>query len=86
MTANVENLILEMLRALRNDVQTLRTETRQGFAEQKQRTGGVEAAIVKARGDNLSTQEDVYRQQTTMDRLAERLDRVEKRLELNSNP
>jgi len=37
---------------------------------------------LKSRSDNLDTQEDVYRQQVQYDRLAERVGRIEKRLEL----
>jgi hypothetical protein len=55
MTGNVENLTLELLRALHNDVQPLRSEMHEGFAELKQRATSVENAVVKARGDNLST-------------------------------
>ena len=42
----------------------------------------VEKAVLKPRSDNLDTQEDVYRQQIQYDRLAERVWRIEKRLEL----
>ena len=82
MADNLENLTFELLRALRNDVQTLRTEMHEGFAELKQRVTSVETAVVKSRGDNLSTQEDVYRHQSTIDRIVERIERIERRMEI----
>lgn len=45
MTEHVENLTLELLRALRNDVQTLRTEMHDGFAELEQRMSSFESAL-----------------------------------------
>ncbi|THD11998.1 hypothetical protein [Metallibacterium scheffleri] len=78
MTANTENLILELLRVMRADI----TSIKDGMREVKGRLTSLEAAIAALRRDHLGAQEDVYRQQAAIDRLAERMDRVEKRLEL----
>ena len=83
MSDNLENHTLELLRLLRNDIQTIRTEMHAEFKDVKLRLTGVESAVTKARGDSLSTQEDVYRQQATIDRLVERIERIERRLELS---
>jgi small-conductance mechanosensitive channel len=61
--SNVENLVLEHLRALRAGQDRIE----------------LKLSEVNAR---LSTQEDVYRQQAVVDRLSDRLDRIERRLEL----
>jgi hypothetical protein len=82
MPENIENLTLELLRALRNDIQTLRSEMHADFKDMKQRLTSLESAVTKSRGDSLSTQEDVYRQQAVIDRLVERIERIERRLEL----
>jgi predicted nucleic acid-binding Zn-ribbon protein len=82
MTDNVENLVLEQLRAIRNQIETLQTETRAGFHEVKHRLTSVETGIAGLRRDGVGTQEEVYRQQATIDRLTERMERIEKRLEL----
>lgn len=82
MTDNIENLVLEQLRGLRNQIEALQTETRADFQDLKHRLTGVESGIAGLRRDSLGTQEDVYRQQTAIDRINERIQRIEKRLEL----
>ena len=77
---NVENLILEHLRALRAGQDRIEAK----LTELTHRVTSLEAAILKSRGDNLSTQDDVYRQHGILDRLIERVERIEKRLELQS--
>ena len=82
MVDNIENIVLEHLKALRNEVKSLRTEMHEEFKDVKLRLHSIEGALVKVRSDNLGTQEDVYRQQASIDRLAERVERIERRLEL----
>jgi uncharacterized protein involved in exopolysaccharide biosynthesis len=52
MTGSVENLILEQLRALRNQIDNLRTEMRTEFAEVKHRLTSLEASTARSRGDS----------------------------------
>ena len=47
MSDNIENLTLELLRALRNDVQTLRSEMHADFKDMKQRLTSLESAVTK---------------------------------------
>ena len=77
MTENVENLILEHLRAIRNDVKEFREETKEEFAAMKQRINSIERS-------NAGLHEDTAAIQTRLDRLDGRIARVEKRLELSS--
>ena len=79
MADNLENSVLEYLRALRAGQDRIEA----GLKEVKQRLTGVESGIAGLRRDNLDTQEDVYRQQTVIDAIQERLQRIEKRLELS---
>jgi hypothetical protein len=76
--SNVENIVLEHLRAIRAGMGRMEAQ----LAEVNARLVSLERASVKSRGDNLDTQEDVYRQQALYDRLAERVGRIERRLEL----
>jgi predicted nucleic acid-binding Zn-ribbon protein len=80
--SNVENPVLELLRALRGEVQTLRHEMHDEFKDLKQRMSSIERASVASRGDIVDGQANAYRQQAAIDRLSERLERVERRLEL----
>ncbi|MEZ5583839.1 MAG: hypothetical protein R3F37_14795 [Candidatus Competibacteraceae bacterium] len=61
MADNIENIILEHLKALRNEVKSLREEMHEEFKDVKLRLHGVETAVVKVRSDNLGAQEPVFR-------------------------
>lgn len=82
MSDNVDNLVLEQLRALRNEILAFRSENQSEFSELKHRLTRVESSIASMRGENVGTQEDVYRQQGVIDSIKERLQRIEKRLEI----
>lgn len=82
MSENVDNLVLEQLRALRNEILAFRSENQSEFSEIKHRLTRVESSIASMRGENVGTQEDVYRQQGVIDSIKERLQRIEKRLEI----
>ena len=69
MTDNLDNIVLEHLRALRAGQDRIEA----GLKEVKQRLTGVESGIAGLRRDNLDTQEDVYRQQTVIEAIQERL-------------
>lgn len=79
---DAENLVLEQLRALRNEILAFRSENQSEFSEIKHRLTRVESSIASMRGENVGTQEDVYRQQGVIDSIKERLQRIEKRLEI----
>ena len=78
MTNNIENLILEHLRALRGGQDRIEHELR----EVQSRLSSLEAAVIGVRRDAVYTQEDVARQQLSIDHLKERIQRIERRLEL----
>lgn len=78
MADKVENLILEHLRALRGGQDRIEHELR----EVKLRLSSLESAVVGTKRDTVHAQEDVARQQVSIDWLKERLDRIERRLDL----
>ena len=79
MADNLENSVLKHLRTLRVGQDRIQV----GLKEVKQHLTCVESGITGLRRDNLGTQKDVYRQQTVIDAIQERLQRIEKRLELS---
>lgn len=79
---NVENLVIEHLKSLRSEVLGLRAAMQDEFKEVKHRLGQIEAKTLGARRDAVGTQEDVYRQQSAIDAIKERIERIERRLEL----
>jgi predicted nucleic acid-binding Zn-ribbon protein len=78
MTENVENLVLEHLRALRAGQERMERK----LDEHTQRLGRLEMAIAGLRRDMVHTDEAAAEQSVRIDHLAERLDRIERRLEL----
>ncbi len=82
MTENVEHLILEHLRSLRAGQDNLAHELR----EVQVRISSLEAAVLSTKREHLFPQEDVARQQVSIDALKERLTRVERRLEIRDDP
>ena len=82
MSDNVENLILEHLKGLRSEVQTLRAEMHTEFKDVKHRITSVETVIVGMKHESADIKGDYVRQQVSLDNIVERIQRIEKRLEL----
>lgn len=82
MTDNVENLILEHLRVLRSEIQTMRTEMHTEFKDVKLRMSCIENAMVSIKHDSADIRGDYVRQQISIDNIVERIQRIEKMLEL----
>jgi hypothetical protein len=82
MADNIEYLIIEQFRALRNPIEDVRTEMRAEFGEVKRRIDRLGSAFAGFRRDEAGFAEDVARQQASIDRLKERIDRLERRLEI----
>lgn len=55
MTGNVDNLILDLLRALRHQVESLQGEMRSEFSDDKHRIGRLESAMAGVRRDEAGT-------------------------------
>ena len=78
MSDNIDNLVLEHLKAIRADTGNLSADMR----DVKERLSELErgmAMVLSGQADGYGSQ---VRQQATIDRLAERIQRIEKRLEL----
>ena len=82
MTEEVENLILEQLRAFRSQIEGLRTEIRNEFQDVKLRLNRMESTLIGIRRNEVDSAEDTARQQVSIDRLVERVQRIERRLDL----
>jgi len=82
MTENVEKLIVEQLKAIRNDIREFRQINTQEHTDIKARLASLESAIVNVKRSEVDTSADIARQQVSLDSLAERVERLERRLEL----
>ena len=78
---NVENLILEHLRAMRADVAGIRED----MQEVKQRLSGLEAGVGGLKRDMGDLYTENASQHVRYDRLASRIEKIERRLEITSN-
>ena len=79
MARKVENIILEHLKAIRADIGSLKNDS----SEIKSRLTSVESGIAGLRHDSASQYGDIVDTHSRYDRLANRIDRIEKRLEIN---
>jgi chromosome segregation ATPase len=83
MAENVDNIVIEHLKALRSELQTLRSEMHVEFKDVKLRLSSVESATASIKHDLADTRSDYVRQQVSIDKLVERIQRIEKRLDLS---
>ncbi len=72
------NPVLEMLRQMRGDV----TAVREAQTEAVSRLSSLEGHVIAMKKDLVHTQEDVARLANGMDGLRQRLDRIERRLDM----
>ena len=78
MTDSVESVILEQLRHIRGRVDRIAED----MTDVKLRLSSIESALVLVKREVSSSDETDARQQLSLDRLAERIDRIERRLDL----
>jgi chromosome segregation ATPase len=83
---NVDSLVLEHLKALRNELRDFRQETREEFAALKNRVGSLEDQIANLHKQVASLHGDIAVIHARLDRIDNRLDRIETRLELVETP
>ena len=79
---NVDHITIEQLKALRSDISGMRSEMHIEFKDVKARLNHLDASMAGVRRDNALSAEDFARQQVSIDALVERIQRIEKRLEL----
>lgn len=83
MTENVENLIIEHLKALRNELRELREANTAEHNDIKARLSHIDAELIAIKRGNLETDSEVARQQVSLDGLLQRIQKIERRLELS---
>lgn len=81
--ADTPNLVLEHLVALRGELRDFRVQVADDMRSLKERMTALEGAMLAQRRDALGTDENLARHQAEFDRLAERVERIERRLELH---
>lgn len=79
MSDDISNLILEHLKALRPELASVKADT----GDIRMRLAGVDNAVLDSKRGDVHQYEESARQQVSLDRLSERISRIEKRLELS---
>jgi uncharacterized coiled-coil DUF342 family protein len=83
MTEDVDNLLLEHLKSLRNELRDFRNEFHTETENLKHRMSSLETAMINVKREVNAGDETGARQQVQLDQLVERIRRLEKRLELS---
>ena len=78
--SNVDNLMLEHLKK----IQTELTGIRQDNSEIKSRLSSIESGIARITRDEAGNYGEIIENRHMVDKLAERLEKIEKRLELTN--
>lgn len=76
---NVDNLMLEHLKAIRADISSIKADLK----ENTTRLGRIEVGVAGLRRDIAHNEEATAEQSIRIDRMAERIERIERRLEIN---
>lgn len=76
---STDNLIIEHLRAIRTEIAGVKSDT----ADTRQRVISVDTSLIDMRRNVVHVFEDIAHQQLTMDKLLDRVQRIEKRLDLS---
>jgi ribosomal silencing factor RsfS len=79
MADNIDNIIIEHLKAIRAEIADVKNDT----ADIKQRLHSIDTSVIDLRRNDVHIYEDSARQQISLDKLLERIKRIEKRLELS---
>lgn len=82
MTDNVENLVLEQLKGLRNDLKEFRGRYEGDMDDLKARMSSLEGSMVGVKREVNHGDETAARQQVSLDKLVKRIEKIEHRLEL----
>ena len=77
--SNIDSLVLEHLKHIRGKVDLIADDVK----ELKYRVTSIEGSLGSLKRDAASTQDDVYHQNAVIDSIKERLNTIEKRLELS---
>ncbi len=78
MLAQIDNTIIEHLKAIRAELAAIKSDT----ADIKLRLHSTDTSVIELRRNDVHLFEDGTRQQVSLDKLLERILRIEKRLDL----
>ncbi|PZN80084.1 MAG: hypothetical protein DM484_10430 [Candidatus Methylumidiphilus alinenensis] len=84
MTENIDSLILEHLKGFRNEFKSFKSKYDEDIKDIKLRLTTLERGIGSMKRETADLYEDHARQQAAIDRLTDRIDKIERRLDLSN--
>ena len=84
MTENIDSLILEHLKGFRNEFKSFKSKYDEDMKDLKFRLTTLERGIGGMKRETADLYEDHARQQSAIDRLTDRIDKIERRLDLSN--
>ena len=83
MAEEIDNLLLEYLKALRNELRDFRNEFHTESENLKHRMSALETAMINVKREVAAGDRTDARHQVQLDQIVERIRRIEKRLDLS---
>jgi len=84
MTENIDSLILEHLKGFRSEFKSFKSKYDEDMKDLKFRLTTLERGIGSMKREAADLYEDHARQQAAIDRLTDRIDKIERRLDLSN--
>lgn len=82
MNTEIDNIIIEHLKALRNELRDLKTVNTEEHNDIKARLSHLDSVVLGVKRNELENSSEAARQQVSIDQIMQRIDKLEKRLEV----
>lgn len=82
MSTEMDNIIIEHLKALRNELRDLRLLNTEEHNDIKARISHLESAVIGVKRSEVENSSEVARQQVSIDQIVQRIEKIERRLEI----
>lgn len=82
MGSEIDNIIIEHLKALRNEVRDLKLLNTEEHNDIKARISHLESAVISVKRGEVETSSEIARQQVSIDQIVQRIEKLERRLEI----
>jgi hypothetical protein len=83
-STEIDNLIIEHLKALRNDLRDLKLLNTEEHNDIKARISHLDSVVLGMKRNELENSSEVARQQVSIDQIVQRIEKIERRLEIAS--
>lgn len=82
MSTEIDNIIIEHLKALRNELRDLKTVNTEEHNDIKARLSHLDSVVLGVKRNELENSSEAARQQVSIDQIMQRIEKLERRLEV----